>query len=380
MLLNTIEMVETPAVGEARRVMEICNACRYCEGFCAVFPAMTTRREFPVADLDYLANLCHGCTGCYHACQYAPPHEFSLNVPKALARVRAESYQKYAWPAPMAKLFRENGLVVSMVTACAIALVMVLTFMLQKPETLFAEHQGPGAFYRVISHGVMVSVAGSTFLFSTVALIMGFVRFWRAGEHKLIEVAKPASLFSALIDAGTLKHLGGGHGEGCNDKDEAFSNQRRYFHQVMMWGFILCFCATCVATVYEYGFGRLAPFPFFSLPVMLGTLGGIGLLIGPAGLVWIKLQSDPRPMLVRQFGMDYAFLALLFFISLTGFALLGFRETSAMGVLLAIHLGFVLALFLVLPYSKFVHAVYRFAALIRYALERRRAKAKATLV
>ena len=27
-------------VDEARRSMEICNACRYCEGYCPVFPAM----------------------------------------------------------------------------------------------------------------------------------------------------------------------------------------------------------------------------------------------------------------------------------------------------------------------------------------------------
>jgi MinD superfamily P-loop ATPase len=45
--------------------MEICNACRYCEGFCAVFPAVELRREFSAGDLSYLANLCHGCRGCY---------------------------------------------------------------------------------------------------------------------------------------------------------------------------------------------------------------------------------------------------------------------------------------------------------------------------
>jgi citrate/tricarballylate utilization protein len=147
-----------------------------------------------------------------------------------------------------------------------------------------------------------------------------------------------------------------------------------------MWGFILCFGATSVAAVYEYGLDWIAPYSFFSMPVLLGTFGGIGLLIGPAGLIWIKLQSDPRPMFVQQFGMDYAFLALLFFISLTGFLLLGLRATSAMGVLLALHLGFVLALFLMLPYSKFVHAVYRFAALMRFALEQRREQVKATLI
>ena len=35
---------------EVARIMQICNACRYCEGFCAVFPAMTRRIEFNAAD------------------------------------------------------------------------------------------------------------------------------------------------------------------------------------------------------------------------------------------------------------------------------------------------------------------------------------------
>ena len=61
------------AESEVARVMQICNACRYCEGFCAVFPAMTRRIEFGKADAHYLANLCHNCGSCLHACQYAPP-------------------------------------------------------------------------------------------------------------------------------------------------------------------------------------------------------------------------------------------------------------------------------------------------------------------
>src|SRR5437879_12443170 len=78
--------------------MSICNACRYCEGYCAVFPAMERRWTFSDADMDYLANLCHNCAECYYACQYAPPHEFAVNVPKVLAEIRARSYQKNAWP------------------------------------------------------------------------------------------------------------------------------------------------------------------------------------------------------------------------------------------------------------------------------------------
>ena len=84
---------------EAARQMQICNACRYCEGFCAVFPAMTRRLDFTKADIHYLANLCHNCGACLHACQYAPPHEFAVNFPQALAQVRGQTYQEYAWPA-----------------------------------------------------------------------------------------------------------------------------------------------------------------------------------------------------------------------------------------------------------------------------------------
>ena len=53
----------TPAEHEVSRVMQICKACRYCEGFCAVFPAMTRRLEFGKADAQYLANLCHNFFG-----------------------------------------------------------------------------------------------------------------------------------------------------------------------------------------------------------------------------------------------------------------------------------------------------------------------------
>ena len=69
-------------------------------------------------------------------------------------------------------------------------------------------------------------------------------------------------------------------------------------------------------------------------------------------------------------GMDVAFIAMLFLTSLTGMALLLLRETAAMGPLLALHLGVVFALFITMPYGKFVHGIYRFVALVRYARER----------
>jgi citrate/tricarballylate utilization protein len=110
-----------------------------------------------------------------------------------------------------------------------------------------------------------------------------------------------------------------------------------------------------------------------SLPVLLGIAGGLGLLVGPAGLFMLARQRDAVLTDVPRRGMDTAFIAMLFLTSLTGFALMVFRDTGAMGILLAVHLGVVLALFLSLPYGKFVHGLYRYLALVKYAREKRTA-------
>jgi citrate/tricarballylate utilization protein len=101
-------------------------------------------------------------------------------------------------------------------------------------------------------------------------------------------------------------------------------------------------------------------------------MGGIGLLAGPAGLAWLIRRRDPDLADTSQTGMDAGFLVLLFVTSASGLLLLAFRETRAMGVLLAVHLGAVMAFFLTMPYGKFVHALYRVAALVRFHIERKR--------
>ena len=362
---------ETPAMAEARRAMEVCNACRYCEGFCAVFPAMELRREFATGDLNYLANLCHSCRGCYYACQYAPPHEFGINVPRVLAEVRAESYAHYAWPGPLARLYERNGLVMALAMAGSVAAVLLLAFVLQRHAILFGPQPVvPGqGFYNVIPYGAMVWTASATFLFSLVAMGVGFARFWRdtGGRGRELIQAKP--LLQALRDAATLRYLGGA-GHGCNDRDESFSQARRHYHHAMAYGFMLCFASTSVATLYDHFLGWPAPYSFWSIPVLLGTVGGFGLIAGCAGLFWLKLAGDHEPQAAKLLGADAGLLLLLLLVGVTGLLLLAVRASGAMGVMLAVHLGFVLALFLTMPYSKFVHGVYRLGALIRHAIER----------
>ncbi len=362
---------------EVARVMQICNACRYCEGFCAVFPAMTRRLEFNAADTHYLANLCHNCGSCLYACQYAPPHEFAVNVPQAMAKVRVRTYQDYAWPHAFGRLYERAGLTVAVTLSGGLALFLVLAIAMN--GRLIHEPLA-GNFYAIFPHNFLVVVFGTVFLFAIAALAIGVMQFWRdvspvkGGDPGVLAAAARARMpaaAGAVADVARLTYLGGGHGEGCNESDDAFTLRRRWFHQLTLYGFALCFAATCVATLYHYLLGLHAPYPMLSAPVILGSLGGLGLIIGPIGLLWLNLHRDPPRADAGQNAMDRGFILLLLLISATGFALLLLRDTRFMALWLAIHLGTVMALFLTMPYGKFAHGIFRTAALLKFHIEKR---------
>ena len=360
----------TRILEEADRLMTVCNSCRYCEGLCAVFPAMEMRRSFSDGDLNYLANLCHACGACYTDCQFSPPHEFNVNVPKTFAIARADSYAAYAWPRAFSSLFACNGLAISLIAAFSVAAFIYGFAAFNDAQVLFGIHTGPGAFYALMPHNAMAALFGAALLYAITALVMGVRAFWRDIGEPIGMLAEPGSLWQAMKDAGQLRYLDGG-GVGCVNEDERPSDRRKIYHHLTFYGFLLCFASTSVATLYHYLFAREAPYAWWDLPVVLGTLGGVGLLIGPAGLLSERWKRDPALVDEKRAGMDVAFIAMLFLTSLTGIALLAWRDTAAMGPLLALHLGVVFSLFITMPYGKFVHGIYRFVALVRYAKEQR---------
>ncbi len=347
--------------------MQICNACRYCEGLCAVFPAMVQRRSFTDQDLDYLANLCHNCQACYHGCQYAPPHAFEVNVPKTLTNLRADTWLDYAWPSLLAQAFKRNGLVLFVLMAFAISAVLIITALSAGEAALFKVHAG-GDFYQLLPHNLMLLLAAPIFLFSILALLLTLRNYWRGTASPKLGM----DALGALRDILSLKNLGGGAAagkRGCNTNSERFSMARRYFHHATFYGFMLCFAATCVGTVYHYFLDWQAPYAYLSLPVILGTTGGILLCMGTAGLYYQKRIMVPEVQVKQLHSMENTFIFLLFATSLSGLLLLVLRETSWLGITLSLHIGFVLAFFACIPYSKMVHALYRGAALARFHLE-----------
>jgi citrate/tricarballylate utilization protein len=363
-------LLDSEAAAEADRILTICNACRYCEGHCAVFPAMTQRLEFSAPDVGYLANLCHGCGSCYHHCQYADPHEFDVNVPNTLAQLRLDSYEAAAWPAFLGRAFQNNGTWTGLATAASVALFLLAAVLLLDPAVLFGNHAGN--FYAVMPHNLMVAVFGGVALFVAVAIAIGMARFWRlVGVPPLREVGL-RDLAQALHDAFTLKYLAGGSDLGCAYPTEAPSKLRRRFHHLTFYGFLLCFAATSVGTIYHYVFGWVAPYGYLSLPSLLGTVGGLGLVAGPAGLLVLKRRTEGVPVGTVARRLDEGLLVLLFLTALTGLLLTALRGSDLLGVFLLVHLGTVMGLFLAMPYGKFIHGFYRVIALVGFALEQRR--------
>jgi citrate/tricarballylate utilization protein len=361
----------TAAEAEVARVLQICNACRYCEGFCAVFPAMTRRLAFSPADAHFLANLCHNCGACLHACQYAPPHEFALNVPQAMARVRGQTYADYAWPPALGRLYQRNGLTLAVALAAGLALFLLLAVLLgQGGAEALMQPAGPGSFYAVFPHKLMVALFAPVFGLAVLALALGVQRFWRA-EPPQAGASSTAALAEAGGHALRLTYLDGGHGQGCNNADDAFTLWRRRAHHATFYGFMLCFAATGVATLYHYLLGWQAPYGVTSLPKLLGTAGGISLALGSAALGWLNLRRHPLQGDAAQRPMDRGFIALLFLVATSGLALMLGHASPAFVTLLCLHLGTVMALFATLPYGKFAHAVYRCAALLKWAIEKR---------
>jgi citrate/tricarballylate utilization protein len=353
---------------EVARVLQICNACRYCEGYCAVFPAMTRRLSFSAADTHYLANLCHNCGACLHACQYAPPHEFAVNVPQAMARVRVLTYAEHAWPPALGRLYQRNGLTLALALALGLALFLLLAVMRQGGWAALWQAPAAGGFYAVFPHNLMVSLFAPVFGWAVLALALGVRRFWQTDAPGR---ASAAALAEAGRDTLGLRYLGGGHGEGCNNADDAYTLWRRRAHHATFYGFALCFAATSVATLYHYALGWSAPYAFDTLPKLLGISGGLSLAAGTAGLGWLHLRRHPLQGDAAQKPMDLGFIALLFLTASSGLALMLSHRSPALVPLLCLHLGAVMALFATMPYGKFAHGVYRTAALLKWAIEKR---------
>jgi citrate/tricarballylate utilization protein len=364
-------LLPQPLLDEARRQLDVCNACRYCEGYCAVFPARERRASvLGAADVAHLANLCHDCRACWQACMYAPPHDFAVNLPALLSQARVESYVRWAWPSGPGRAFRHSSLAVLAATAAGLPLALATALASRGAAALFGVHVGPGAFYATVPYLLMAVPALVVSAFVLAVLYTGFIRSWREPGGRALALLDGRLWLAAGREALALRWLGGGGGGCYYPGRERPSGSRRSLHGLVVGGLAAAFAATAVAAVFQDLLGWQPPYPVPSAPVLLGSLGGMAIIAGTTGLLLLKPPRDDLAAPAAR-SMDVAFLAALDLGALTGMLTLALRSTPAGGVALVVHLGALVGLYMTAPYGKLVHGVYRLAALLRDVAERR---------
>ena len=349
---------------EASRQLVICNACRYCEGYCAVFPALERLSQPAEGDITHLADLCHDCRDCYTACMYAPPHEFAVNVPAALSAVRRHTQDEYLprlpWPAGRRAGMLAAGLV-------AVAILALLGFLAG------SRAGGAGSPYRVIAYPALLVAAGLPALWGILVMAGCAARYWRATGGR--GLASPRALLSALRQAASLRNLRGG-GAGCSYPTDEPSAARRRLHGLVAWGLLACAGSTVAAAISQDIAGDPPPYPVASAPVLLGVIGGAGMVLGCGGLLLLRRSaaragpgSGPSREDAALARRGYGLLAGLLLLAVTGLLTLALRDTVAFGPVLAVHLAAVVGCFAIAPYTKFMHVIYRFLALVHDSAE-----------
>lgn len=356
-------------IKEAGRQMTVCNACRYCEGFCPVWDVIEYRREFSKGDIEYMANLCHDCGQCFDVCPFTPPNEFSIDIPTILSEVRTHTYEEYATPAVASVLFDKRVRFSLILLGLSFSGLLVAYFLMGNPTRILDSFSGKGSFYEIFPN-IFLDAAGTILaLFFIVAWLASGLMFLKSSRNR--DRVRIRDLVHAAYDVLGEKWFKGG-GAGCNypEREERGSYRKFASHALVMYGFLLDLLATVSAFVEQDFLGIYPPYPVISVPVVSGLAGGLVIIAGVILFLYYDSKGG-NPRGKKMEGLDRIFLVTLLMTAVTGITLFTVRSTTFMGILLLIHLSFVGMLFISAPYGKFIHLVYRYLSIARYYQEKR---------
>jgi len=305
---------------------------------------------------------------------YAPPHEFAVNPPEILSRVRAATYRAYVPRPPWPAWLRGRGARVSAVIGVTAAL-LALVAVTEGIDALL-RHGGP---YQVISYPALLVTVLLPSAWSVAIMLRAMARYWNDTHGPLRELADRAAWGKALLYTARLAYLRGGGGD-CYYPGADPSPARRRLHAAVFYGLAACFAATVAAAFMQDILGIPPPYPLLSAPVILGTAGGLGMIAGCAGLFVLARRSDPAPGAAlgtvpdqgpddTRGAADYGLLIGLGLLAATGLLTLLLRATSAYGLVLIAHLATIVVCFCLAPYTRFAHSVYRVLAIVADNIE-----------
>jgi quinone-modifying oxidoreductase, subunit QmoC len=361
--------------------VEKCFNCGNCTAVCSLTSneAQFPRRIIHMAQLglrDHLLGskelwLCYNCGKCSETCpQQAEPANL-------MAAARCYAITNYD-PLGIGKLFCTVPLVGGL-----IAVLMVLffgAFMYTQRETMSTESLKlfnfiPYEFIHTVGIVAMILVA----LASLLAIFNMISRMARANDITIKSITSGSRMnwLAAFWEAVGIQALWQKrYREECDVEEnrKVWYLSKWFVHAATMWGFLGLLSAT--ALDYLLDILGLKPtgtaVPIWYPTRLLGTLAGLLFTYGVTVLLikrWRavdKAHSYSRPS-------DYIFLTLLWLSGVTGFIIeiaLYLPGAPQWGYWMFIfHVAVSITLLLLLPFTKFAHAIYRIVALYFHALK-----------
>ena len=345
---------------DAVRQFTICNACRYCEGYCPVWPEVHSGNIITRNDVLYYSNLCYDHRDCYYACPYVPDaHEFKINIPEVTRKIRKKTYEELTF-----------NLNISLEKKIALSLILVVPIMLGWIFTFNNIYSpGPISFYKLVPKYLLIAVSSILSLYLLSMLAVAGIRYRRLvidgldrGDRNTgVGIAGITTLLNVLAHKWFRKiHYPG----------EKESNVRFGFHLLIFYGFLMDILSTTLGFIYEDILAIPSPFPFNNPAVIAGVTGGLMLTVGGLlGLVARFSSWNKQPFMTVE-GFDFLLILEFFVVALTGLLTLLFRYTAGseeVYLMLLIHYSAIYTMYITAPFSTNVlHIIVRLMSLNRF--------------
>lgn len=361
---------------------EKCINCGNCTAICSMttsgddrFPRQIIRMAQLGMKEDLLASkelwMCFNCGQCSETCpQQAEPANF-------MAAARLYAISNYA-PFKIGEFFGKKPLFGGFIAA-----ILVLFFSLFMYSERLTMNTGSLKLFEFISRDfihtfgliIMILIA----IISVITVFTMITKIFRFNQLGLASLFKGSNMngFKAFWEAVIVQSLAQKrYRTDCEsrEKPKFWFTSKWFVHAATMWGFLGLLIATALNFLLDViGVKETGTFvPLWYPTRLIGTLSGLLFMYGVSILIYKRIRSvDKAHSLSRP--SDWIFLILLFASGTSGFLIeiaLYLPGAPAWGYWMFIfHVAVSIVLLLLMPFTKFAHALYRIVALYIHALK-----------
>jgi ferredoxin len=386
MTTTTPRLIDTELLSDLKRFgaadVSACFSCGTCTAICplvdndATFPRRIIRYAQVGMKDELLSSkelwTCYQCGLCSDSCPTeADPSEF-------MAAARRYAIANYE-PTGLARILYTRPVVGSLVAAAFAAFFAVFMYASHGPQDAASL-----ALFTFIPEGLIHWTGVAVMVVLALAGVFGITSMARRVARSegislpallggRAQLSRAAKALCAALGVESLGHRR--YREDCKDDNpiEPLYRRRWLIHALTIWGFLGLFSAT----ILDWGLALIGvkatgtPIPLWYPSRLIGTLAGIALVYGVSMFMVNRVRQVNR---AAQFttASDWLLLVLLWITGATGFFIevaLYLPNAPAWGYwVFLFHVSVAMELMLLLPFTKFAHAMYRPVALFFYAL------------